>query len=262
MAKQINKYQLQASLTRAKQYIDGKGGAMVYRTETTLWEGTGRNGQTINLSSSVRDFDEITIYTVKDSGDLYRQWQALTVRTSDIVAGKGVIFYAASGDSSKDWIRPIFQTDTTVKIEAYVYPSTQPNVYNTITRIVGTNYTPLQNYSTTEQVIGTWTDGRPVYQKTVTINITASAATSSEREIGSLNVADLNIDKIIYSEAVLLNTSNSNFNQMPVATIASGVNTFTRLYYLGSEQKLQVLSTGISYAVQQVIATIKYVKAP
>lgn len=56
------------------------------------------------------------------------------------------------------------------------------------------------NYSEDETIVGTWTDGKPVYQKTIVINAPASGnaygkhTTYSEKDIGAQIKTVINID--------------------------------------------------------------------
>ena len=56
------------------------------------------------------------------------------------------------------------------------------------------------NYSTDEQVVGTWIDGRPVYQKTITINESIDMNTKSF--IHNIQNMDITIDvkSALYNE--------------------------------------------------------------
>lgn len=167
MGTQVNNLTGKQALQAVKAYVDKQATAQVIRTETTLWSGTGRTGQTLTLSSSIQNYDEIIIYAVKDnSEDMYRQWQAATVKVSDIVLGKGVIFYIPSGNSANDWARITFSTNTSVAVAAAVPSSAS---YNTITKITGIKYTVPETYSTNEQIVGTWIDGKALYRRVIEI---------------------------------------------------------------------------------------------
>ena len=49
------------------------------------------------------------------------------------------------------------------------------------------------DYSTEEKIVGTWIDGKPLYQKTIEVNITLS----SDSWAGSVDVSSFNLDSII-----------------------------------------------------------------
>lgn len=59
------------------------------------------------------------------------------------------------------------------------------------------------SYSTDEQVVGTWIDGKPIYQKTISIN------SYTKNAFTKIDIDSLNIDLMInYSGIALLNRSN------------------------------------------------------
>lgn len=62
----------------------------------------------------------------------------------------------------------------------------------TVKTLIGKIKPGGSNYSTTEQVIGTWIDGKPIYRKVVEYS-----------NFGSYNISDLNADTFINIIAVL-----------------------------------------------------------
>ena len=88
------------------------------------------------------------------------------------------------------------------------------------------------DYSTTEQVVGTWIDGKPVYEKTITTTLTSSGATDYSSGISNIGVvcqvngsavnSQGNIKTLPYS-----NTSVTALNLLAITNITSnGVITF------------------------------------
>ena len=63
----------------------------------------------------------------------------------------------------------------------------------------GMNGVPAVHYSTNEQVIGTWIDGKPLYQKSFTLSSQLQVASSSWT---NANVSVSNIDKIVYGDGI------------------------------------------------------------
>lgn len=61
---------------------------------------------------------------------------------------------------------------------------------------------PTVHYSTDEQVIGTWIDGKPLYQKTYSINETIY------NQDKSIDVSSLNIDKYVSGEGTFMRNVN------------------------------------------------------
>ena len=58
---------------------------------------------------------------------------------------------------------------------------------------------PLDIYSTSERVIGTWLNGKPLYRKCFAINVTLSASWTN-----LASVADLNIDELVKTLPALI----------------------------------------------------------
>ena len=64
----------------------------------------------------------------------------------------------------------------------------------------------LNNYSTEEQVIGTWIDGKPIYRKFIQIDLSSSHSSSF---ITPHNIND--IDIIVNYYGNILNSSSQNY---------------------------------------------------
>ena len=67
---------------------------------------------------------------------------------------------------------------------------------------------PSLQYSTTEQAVGTWIDGKPIYQKTILTNTPAS-----DSEITRVNIGAL-IDKVIDIKAIFYNAYGTSYLMM------------------------------------------------
>jgi len=101
------------------------------------------------------------------------------------------------------------------------------------------------NYSTTEQVVGTWIDGRPVYQ------ITATKTSFSVANNAEVNIADLtalNIDDLVSLETSAKEGTNLyEFSRTNgIVQIKNGVLTFR--------------SVGSSWSFTWFYANIRYTK--
>jgi len=71
--------------------------------------------------------------------------------------------------------------------------------------IVETKYAISDQYSTDEKIIGTWVDGKPIYQKTISYDNSSSNPTI-------IDVTDLNIDRFIYY-SFSTGVSSEGYNQ-------------------------------------------------
>lgn len=112
----------------------------------------------------------------------------------------------------------------------------------------GTGSPALEVYSTEEQVIGTWIDGKPIYRKVFEKNLTSNAATAI------FDTTDLNIDTFVSAHAfVLLPDSNDFFC---VNTYLAGNN--SPVLYL-NKNFIQILLASLSTA-NRVYAVAEYTK--
>ena len=143
----------------------GGGGGSAY-TETTLWSGTetpGTGGTDINLSGNISDYDMIAIH-VGDSS--YTGDNIFLV--SNLTIGETYITTLYSGEYLGAYFTYTSDAQINIKSQATSYPQTY-------TKVVGISFgsgggSGSHNYSTTEQVIGTWVDGKDVYEKTYVFN--------------------------------------------------------------------------------------------
>lgn len=117
-------------------------------------------------------------------------------------------------------------------------------------------------YSTSEEVIGTWVDGRPIYRRTITGTVNTYTLEDQYNMFYTSTVAS-NVDLIISSEGCYKpNTSNGpiSINSQILNTDTKTVNT-TPYIYISSGHALKALiaadtsTTSVDYAL-----TISYVK--
>lgn len=102
------------------------------------------------------------------------------------------------------------------------------------------------HYSSSETIIGTWTDGKPLYEKVVTF--TASQA-------GYVDVSDLHISKMI-SCAGFVTQTNGNIVNLPYG---AGNNDFAIPYYNTTNGRLYCSYSG-SYNVAEWTVILQYTK--
>ena len=114
-----------------------------------------------------------------------------------------------------------------------------------------------ENYSTNEQVIGEWIDGKPLYQKVITqsYNLTNSSIGSQH-----IDLASLNIDTFCFLSFVGKKVfSSTNSDTEPAFYQAS--NDFTRVFYRKTETQsyLEFRNAGTNTSID-FICIIKYTK--
>ena len=103
------------------------------------------------------------------------------------------ISYSGGGGGSDVDITPTIQSGT--KIADFE-----------VDGVSGELYAPMIQYSNTEQAVGTWVDGRTIYQKTIITPFSTSSATSF-LYTGSINIGSFFPD--------ITDWANSYFNMVP-----------------------------------------------
>lgn len=108
----------------------------------------------------------------------------------------------------------------------------------------------IQNYSTEEQVVGTWIDGKPLYQKTVeTTNIPSSG--NAELTDFTRIFANLNIDTIFKSSSYAIRAGVSLSEYFVSADDCFSLATFpTTVWYKHKSNA----------SITKVVLTIQYTK--
>lgn len=109
----------------------------------------------------------------------------------------------------------------------------------------------MENYSTSEQVVGTWIDGKPLYQKcfTGTLTSTQTVTTISQSDISS------NIDKICYLGGIVDKRGTSGH---PIPYWKSS-NDYANAFISGSNYDILV-ECGTQHGYGNFVLTVKYTK--
>lgn len=107
------------------------------------------------------------------------------------------------------------------------------------------------NYSTSEQVVGTWIDGKPLYRKIITGTTTAG----NNLDI-SKNSISANIDKFVYFGGVTIQPNN-NISVIPYFAAETDR---TSIYYADSISAIRIRA-GSSYGYGDVFVIVEYTKS-
>lgn len=108
----------------------------------------------------------------------------------------------------------------------------------------------LNSYSTSEQVVGTWIDGKPLYRKVITGTTTAG----NNLDI-SKNSISANIDKFVYFGGVTIQPNN-NISLVPYFAAETDR---TSIYYASSIDAIRIRA-GSSYGYGDVFVIVEYTK--
>ena len=121
--------------------------------------------------------------------------------------------------------------------------------------------TPENNYSTEEQRIGTWIDGKPLYQKTI-IDTMPTVIVESTRVGKDIDISNLNVDIASYIYGVI--KSNSGINPLNSANMLTNNQysySFLQIYKKNSSfDTLFVASSRKTESEQPCYITLQYTK--
>ena len=116
---------------------------------------------------------------------------------------------------------------------------------------VDTDERNIESYSTTEQVIGTWTDGKPLYRKTFISTSPSASATPAD-------VATIESTFIIHSLAGILRSSSTS--EVVINEWAGDANTFCRAWRY-SDTSIRMNCKNANYLSKPIEITITYTKS-
>lgn len=117
------------------------------------------------------------------------------------------------------------------------------------------------NYSTDEQIVGTWIDGKPIYQKTFTYTGPDITMDTTSRVLEIANISALNIDKIIKQIEGEARWGASR-NPIPLSYYAPDLTVFADFLYDRAHGLLVLRycrSSG-TMIIGDIVATITYTK--
>ena len=120
-------------------------------------------------------------------------------------------------------------------------------------------------YSTTEQQIGTWIDGKPLYQKTLTGTI-AQATAYGEEAWTRVDLTALNISQMVNMEGVLNQVYNGSYTMQMVGRISATALSASKnvdcvsISYDGANKELDIINSAQWANDSPYYATIRYTK--
>lgn len=133
----------------------------------------------------------------------------------------------------------------------------------TIDELDNTYLLGYDKYSFDEQIVGCWTNGKPLYQKTVevTIPIVSSDGTFAHIDtmLSSLNVN--NIDHIFIEDSHLIYTDTNGTHSLPLTYITNGnFQIKTYIYGNNGNRVIRTISSFSGYSGHKVYVTLRYTK--
>ena len=121
---------------------------------------------------------------------------------------------------------------------------------------------PSLDYSTTEKIVGTWIDGKPLYQKTFTGLVVPNTTDGTEAS-SDIDISDLNIDTIVSMQGIMWNLPANNKKHclaLP-AILASNKELCSVISAtVNNAPKLRIVNTASAFNGRGINATIQYTK--
>ena len=205
----------------------------------------GGNGSSVGVHQAATEIPRIN--TTQSTGGYNTFGKSLQVINTDKT-------YTTSGD--KTYYFPTTNsvssaTATSDVIKTYnVRPTNTSVLYCIATKNI--YITPENNYSTDEQVIGTWINNKPIYQKTISCGALPNTATTKSVD------PPANMDKIIHLGGITY--SNDNYMFILPTVLTTAVTDNIGLYYSGNTNKI-IISTGKDRSsFTETYVTVQYTK--
>ena len=113
---------------------------------------------------------------------------------------------------------------------------------------------PSLDYSTDEKVVGTWIDGKPIYQKTFVDTVADSK---------HISLVDINYDKIIDFNAIMEAPTDGTFQKLGSTLISDDGNNRAKCYISLSASygyNIAIINTNSAWNDRPIYITIQYTK--
>ena len=230
-----------------------------------LWENPDTTvefiAQTINLSSSNYDYVEISFARriIDDVGNKIRIEKA-----EKNTSGHTESEYLTTGSSVNIASRLFNISDNTISFEDNLLQQTGSsrainNNYNVPIKVIGYKNKisiALEQesvYSTEEQVIGKWIDGKPLYRKVLNITLPENAL-NSDYECADLS--SLNIDKLVKLGGLI----DAASTQVMLNLAYKGNSQYCSCYYTKATKMLRYATNNEQYVNVTAYIILKYTK--
>lgn len=171
MGTQVNNLREKQALQAVKAYVDNQATAQVIRTETVLYTGADSALNVAHqLSGDISDYDELGFYLRLNNAQdgIYR-----IVPVGEIGTGTVMTDFNFEISMGAQWYSSVrVNIDKTNNAFTMITRQTgqQWTGYDAyVYKVTGIKYTVPETYSTTEQVVGTWIDGKALYRRVIEI---------------------------------------------------------------------------------------------
>lgn len=144
--------------------------------------------------------------------------------------------------------------------DAFLNDFTQAQLQTTDQTVVGAINEVAEKaatvYSTTEQTIGRWVDGKPLYRKTFVVT-TPGSGTSTE-----IDTSGLNIDTLVYIFGMFNSGTGTGSFEAPIPYVEPYdlQNSSINVFYLHDDSKIYVRKSSANMALASFHLTVDYTK--
>lgn len=155
--------------------------------QKTVYAGSLNAGSGVSLAHGIANIDTIANYEGIGFNTVESRWNTLPRVDDDVTYQRGL---AVGSSNIVIWGAGNTQAMNNVSVTIW---------YTKTTDVAGsgnwnTDGVPTVHYSTTEQVIGTWENGKPLYARLINPNITANATASGDIKYGSFALSNFIAD--------------------------------------------------------------------
>ena len=169
--------------------------------------------------------------------------------SSITVTSPGTVYANGKWDNSSN--RHIYYTSR---------PTNTSVLYCIATKNIYTN--PMNDYSTSEKVVGTWINGKPIYQKTINGTIPTLSEDFGNPVIENIDATALNIDECL---SIQVNGSSSSLSLGFYGAWTTRNNTtggvgLTAAFYDPANSRIRITNNRAGYSGTSVKLTIQYTK--
>lgn len=187
------------------------------------------------------------------------QWKS--TNTVDETTGKWREFSSGGGGGSYTAGDGIDITDDTISIDPMPAEDVDevidvyPTAGNLVSIVNAFNKSDL--YSTEEKMIGQWTDGKPLYQKTF---VRQFPEFSSEGLV-NVDLSNLNVDIVVKMEQLLIRPNDDEIYETRVNSALVNNNVVSnKIIYISSDHHIDITSNRTSDSLSTIYLTVQYTK--
>lgn len=218
-------------------------------SEITLWENANglsvSSPTSISLVDDINNYDALCIIHAAGVETTFRSSQIIPVSNIDKTGNTNFGIFDV-GANNYYYAVLTYTDDTHITLSSW--GSQYPIIYYKIIGIkYGGNLSPII-YSTDEREVGVWTDGKPLYQKTIPITKTSTATLT--------DISSLNIENLVYSTGIEYPADKSLFLTL---NYYENSNWYCFIEKIGNDLGIYCSSRDYQSA-PYVLATIQYTK--